>query len=136
MAPEQREAGPLGPPTDVWGLAATVHAALTGKPWRAGATARAGEAAPVRAGETARRDAAPSRAGETARRDAAPSRAGETARRDAAPLPRRTPAALRDVVVAGLDPDAASRPSARAFAEALEPLVAALPRRLTLGRRS
>ena len=44
--------------------------------------------------------------------------------------------ALADVVRAGLDPDPASRPTARAFAVALEPLVAALPRRLTLGRRS
>ena len=62
-------------------------------------------------------------------------------RRRAAPrrprrFPRRTPAALADVVRAGLDPDAAARPTARAFAETLEPLVAALPRRLTLGRRS
>jgi serine/threonine protein kinase len=53
-----------------------------------------------------------------------------------ASLPRRTPAPLRDLVAAGLDPDPASRPTARAFAEALEPLVAALPRRLTLGRRA
>jgi eukaryotic-like serine/threonine-protein kinase len=94
MAPEQRAAGPLGPPADVWGLAATVHVALTGAPWLAGATARA------------------------------------------VPLPRRTPAALRDVIAACLDPDPASRPTARAFAETLEPLVVALPRRLTLGRRS
>jgi len=101
MAPEQRAPdGSLGAPADVWGLAATVHAALTGATWRAGGTAPAGGPAPP------------------------------------APLPRRTPAALADVVRAGLDPDAASRPTARAFAETLEPLVAALPRRLTLGRRS
>jgi serine/threonine protein kinase len=93
MAPEQRAGdGRLGPPADVWGLAATLHAALTGVPWRA---AERG-----------------------------------------APLPRRTPGALRAVIAAGLDPDPAARPTARGFAEALEPLVAALPRRLTLGRRS
>ena len=57
--------------------------------------------------------------------------------RAAPPLPRRTPAALADVVRAGLDPDPAARARPpREFASALEPLVAALPRRLTLGRRS
>src|SRR3954463_5968076 len=48
-------------------------------------------------------------------------------------LPRRTPRELAAVVSAGLDPDPASRPTAFAFASALEPLVAALPRRMTLG---
>jgi serine/threonine protein kinase len=52
-----------------------------------------------------------------------------------APLPRRTPRALADVVLAGLDPDPASRPTAAELAARLEPLVAALPRRMTLGRR-
>jgi serine/threonine protein kinase len=52
-----------------------------------------------------------------------------------APLPRRTPPALADVLLAGLDRDPASRPTARDLATALEPLVAALPRRMTLGRR-
>ena len=51
------------------------------------------------------------------------------------PLPRRTPAALAQVVLAGLEPDPAARPTARDLATALEPLVAALPRRMTLGRR-
>jgi serine/threonine protein kinase len=51
-------------------------------------------------------------------------------------LPRRTPRELAAVVSAGLDPDPASRPTAFAFASALEPLVAALPRRMTLGRHS
>jgi serine/threonine protein kinase len=92
MAPEQRAGVNLGPAADVWGLAATLHAALTGVPWRSG-TSRAR-------------------------------------------LPRRTPAPLREIIAAGLDLDPAARPTARAFAEALEPLVAALPRRLTLGRRS
>jgi serine/threonine protein kinase len=51
-------------------------------------------------------------------------------------LPRRTPRELRAVLEAGLDPDPASRPAAAELANALEPLVAALPRRMTLGRRS
>ena len=50
-------------------------------------------------------------------------------------LPRRTPRALSDVLEAGLDPEPGNRPTAREFAEALEPLVAALPQRMTLGRR-
>ena len=51
-------------------------------------------------------------------------------------LPRRTPRELSAVLHAGLDPDPASRPAAAELASALEPLVAALPRRMTLGRRS
>jgi eukaryotic-like serine/threonine-protein kinase len=52
-----------------------------------------------------------------------------------APLPRRTPPALGAILRAGLDPDPAARPTAAEVAHALEPLVAAQPRRLTLGRR-
>jgi serine/threonine protein kinase len=55
--------------------------------------------------------------------------------RDAAPLPRRVPGELAALLAAGLARDAADRPSAAGFAAALEPLVAALPRRLVLGRR-
>ena len=55
---------------------------------------------------------------------------------DTAALPRRTPRELREILRAGLDPDPASRPAAAELASALEPLVAALPRRMTLGRRS
>jgi serine/threonine protein kinase len=90
MAPEQRDPdGRLGPPADVFGLAATLHTALTGKRRLAGAL-------PV--------------------------------------LPRRTPRALADALHAGLDPDPASRPTAAELAARLEPLVAALPKRMTLGR--
>lgn len=52
-----------------------------------------------------------------------------------APLPRRTPPALAAILRAGLDPDPASRPIAVEIALALQPLVAAQPRGLTLGRR-
>jgi len=40
-----------------------------------------------------------------------------------APLPRRTPRELARILHAGLDPDPAARPTARAVAEALEPLL-------------
>jgi hypothetical protein len=55
--------------------------------------------------------------------------------RSPAPLPRRTPPALAEILRAGLDPDPASRPTAAEVALALQPLVAAQPRKLTLGRR-
>jgi serine/threonine protein kinase len=82
MAPEQREPGsrPVGPPADVFGLAATLHHAV------------AGERAP-------------------------------------APLPRRVPAALAELLRAATADDPAARPTAAGFASALQPLVAALPRR-------
>ncbi len=51
-------------------------------------------------------------------------------------LPRRTPRELSAILHAGMDPDPAARPVAAELASALEPLVAALPRRMTLGRRS
>lgn len=101
MAPEQCEPdGRLGPPADVFGLAATLYTGLTG-----------------------RRPFPPCEA-RWPQLTAGP-----------APLPRRTPPALAAAVLAGLHPDPASRPTARDLAVALEPLVAALPRRMTLGRR-
>jgi eukaryotic-like serine/threonine-protein kinase len=82
MAPEQRKPGsaPVGPPADVFGLAATLHHAL------------AGARAPAR-------------------------------------LPRRVPPALADALGAGMADDPAARPTAAELAGALQPLVAALPRR-------
>jgi hypothetical protein len=105
-------------------MAATLHAALTGAPWQPGESAAASRATP--AGRAAPRARASG---------ASPDRATRQSR-DAVSFPGRTPAALADVIRAGLDPDPACRPTAAAFAGALEPLVAALPRRLTLGRRS
>ncbi|MBE2319241.1 serine/threonine protein kinase [Solirubrobacter sp. CPCC 204708] len=101
MAPEQCEPdGRLGPPADVFGLAATLYTGLTGtRPF------------PPCEERWPQLTAAPSK------------------------LPRRTPRALADVLLAGLDPDPSARPTAREVAVALEPLVAALPRRMTLGRR-
>jgi eukaryotic-like serine/threonine-protein kinase len=51
-----------------------------------------------------------------------------------APLPRRTPQPLAAVLEAALAADPAARPTAAQIAAGLEPLVAALPQRLTLGR--
>jgi eukaryotic-like serine/threonine-protein kinase len=51
------------------------------------------------------------------------------------PLPRRVPAPLAELLRAALARDALARPTAAEFAAGLEPLVAALPRRMVLGRR-
>jgi serine/threonine protein kinase len=55
--------------------------------------------------------------------------------RDPEPLPRRVAGELASLLGAGLARDPAARPSAAEFAAGLEPLVAAMPRRLVLGRR-
>jgi eukaryotic-like serine/threonine-protein kinase len=54
--------------------------------------------------------------------------------RDPAPLPRRVPKPLASLLRSALDRDPAARPTAAEFAHGLEPLVAALPHRLVLGR--
>lgn len=104
MAPEQCEPaaqpGALGPPADVFGLAATLYHAVAGRP-----------PFPRRGDERFPQLTQP-----------------------APPLPRRTPAPFAAVLGAGLERDPAARPTAAEFAAGLEPLVATLPRRLTLGR--
>jgi serine/threonine protein kinase len=102
MAPEQcAPDGRIGPPADVFGLAATLfHAVAGGKPF-----APDGERFPQ-------------------------------LRRAPEPLPRRTPPALAELLRAGLDAEPAARPTAAEFALCLEPLVSALPQRMTLGRRT
>jgi eukaryotic-like serine/threonine-protein kinase len=103
MAPEQCDAsfGPIGPPADVFGLAATLHHAIAGaRPF-----ARDGE------------------------------QRFPQLERPPAPLPRRVPPALAELLGAALARDASARPTAADLAAGLEPLVAALPRRLVLGRR-
>jgi len=54
--------------------------------------------------------------------------------REPEPLPEPMPPALAELLRACLQPDPAARPSAREVAEALEPLVAALPTRPIIGR--
>jgi serine/threonine protein kinase len=103
MAPEQcdRAHGAIGPPTDVFGLAATLHHAVAG---RRPFPRREGERFPQLT-------------------------------RDPEPLPRRVPGGLSELLRAGLARDPAARPTAAELAAGLEPLVAAMPRRLVLGRR-
>jgi serine/threonine protein kinase len=107
MAPEQcipsRNPGAIGPPADVFGLAATLQHALTGAP--------------------------PFPRPEAARRADDPEVRFPQLVHDPEPLPRRTPAELADVLHAGLARDPAQRPTAAELAGALEPLVARLPRR-------
>jgi serine/threonine protein kinase len=55
-------------------------------------------------------------------------------RRQARPWPREVPPRLARIVEWCLVPDPAARPTARQVWEALEPLVAALPKRPVLGR--
>jgi serine/threonine protein kinase len=103
MAPEQCEpaAATLGPPADVFGLAATLWHAVGGeRPF----PRRGAERFPQR-------------------------------RRDPSPLPRRVPHELTALLRAALARDPAARPTAAELAHGLEPLVAALPQRMTLGRR-
>jgi serine/threonine protein kinase len=114
MAPEQCDtdtyAGRLGAPADVWGLGATVFHALTGKvpfPRPKGAS----------------------------RESEDPVARWPQLVDEPRPLPKRVPAALADVLLATLRKDPAERPSAAEVAMGLEPLVAALPRKLAFGRR-
>jgi eukaryotic-like serine/threonine-protein kinase len=107
MSPEQcvpsRYPGAVGPPADVFGLAATVQHALTGrKPFPRPDDARHAADPEVRFPQLVR---------------------------DPEPLPRRTPRELADALRAGMARDPAQRPTAAELAGALEPLVARLPRR-------
>ena len=102
MAPEQCDAalGEIGPPSDVFGLAATLYFALAGvRPFPRDGAQRFPQL-----------------------------------ERDPAPLPARVPRRLAALLRAGLARDPAARPTAAELAAGLEPLVAALPQRLVLGR--
>jgi eukaryotic-like serine/threonine-protein kinase len=103
MAPEQCDpaAGTLGPPADVFGLAATLWHAVGGeRPF----PRRGAERFPQ-------------------------------LHRSPSPLPRRVPRELVSLLGAALARDPMDRPTAAELAHGLEPLVAALPQRLVLGRR-
>jgi len=112
MAPEQcveDAGGGIGPATDVFGLGATLFHALTGyKPFPRKRGARDSDDPFVRFPQL---------------------------RDPPLPLPDPLPAALDDLIARMLLPDPAARPPAAEVARELEPLVAALPRKLTFGRR-
>jgi len=111
MAPEQcdRTRGDLGAPADVFGFGVTLHVALTGRrPFPREHGAGSSPDPEVRFPQLVR----------------AP-----------APLPRRTPAALADLLRSMLAVAPDDRPTAAEVVAALEPVVAELPRRLVLGRR-
>jgi eukaryotic-like serine/threonine-protein kinase len=112
MAPEQCDPeayrGRIGPASDVWGLGATLfHAAYGEVPFPRLPDARHSEKPRERWPQLAE-----------------------------PPLPPSppTPAALGEVILSTLRSDPDDRPTAAEFAEALGPIVAALPRRLVMGR--
>ena len=113
MAPEQCDPdgypGMVGPASDVFGLAATMHHAIAGEvPFPREPDDRDSEELRVRFPQI---------------------------RYDAVPLPSRTPEPLVELLERALARDPDARPSAAEFAEALQPLVAALPGRMVMGRR-
>jgi eukaryotic-like serine/threonine-protein kinase len=110
MAPEQclpreKASAPICPATDVWGLGATLFHAVSGEK-------------PFPRGS-----------------------GGGGAERfpqlveDPGPLPGRVPEELAELILEMLDRDPEGRPSCADAVERLQPLVAALPRKMTLSRR-
>ena len=110
MPPEQCApgvAGEIGPASDVWGLGATLYHAIAGeKPFSRGSS-DPGLPLEERFPQLVE---------------------------DVRPWPVRVPAELSEAVLACLERDPADRPGAAALALMLEPLVAALPAKLRLGR--
>jgi serine/threonine protein kinase len=114
MAPEQcgtdEWKGRIGPATDVWGLGATI--------WRAAA----GESPfPRQSGASKSED---------------PAIRFPQLHAPPPEPPRRMSAPLAELLLATLQKDPSDRPTAREFAEALEPLVGALPKKARWGKRS
>jgi serine/threonine protein kinase len=109
-APEQCvPSGDVGPAADVWGLGATLYHAVAG-----------------------RRPFPKPAAGDDA---ATPEQRFPQLVEEVSPWPRSVPSALGDAILSCLRKRPEERPSASELALALQPLVAALPSKLVLGRR-
>jgi serine/threonine protein kinase len=113
MPPEQCDPaghpGEIGAPADVWGLGATLHHALSGSvPFPHGKGARNGGDPHVRFPQLVE---------------------------DPRPLPRRLPDGLEVLIAGCLRRRPEDRITAAQLVDGLGPLVAALPRKLVLGRR-
>ncbi|MEX1142131.1 MAG: serine/threonine-protein kinase [Thermoleophilaceae bacterium] len=112
MAPEQCRAPgapPLGPATDVWGLGATLHHAVTGDvPFPRAADARESHDPAVRFPQLSE---------------------------PPTELPRDLPQTLAEAISRCLAKRPADRPSAADLVSLVEPAIAELPRRLLFGRR-
>ena len=113
MPPEQcvplRHPGEIGPASDIWGLGATLHHALLGAvPFPRPKAARESEDPHVRFPQLVV---------------------------DARPLPGRVPDALAELIECCLKRRPEDRISAADLVDGLAPLIAALPRKLVLGRR-
>jgi eukaryotic-like serine/threonine-protein kinase len=107
MPPEQcgEGEGPIGPAADSWGLGATLFHAIAGE-------------RPFPRGEG----------------DAGAARFPQLVE-EPLPLPGHVPEALRELLGELLDRDPRRRPSCGEVVERLEPMVAALPRKMSLSRR-
>jgi eukaryotic-like serine/threonine-protein kinase len=109
MAPEQcgiEGLGELGPPADVWGLGVTVYEAIVGR-------------RPFPEGNVDAR---------------APEERFPQLSIQPTPLPRDVPPFLAEPLMSCLEKDPQDRPTAKALAEALEPIVADLPKPVIVPR--
>jgi eukaryotic-like serine/threonine-protein kinase len=112
MAPEQcapeHMLGAIGPASDVWGLGATLYRAIAGRvPFPRPPGARDSDDPHVRLPQLVR---------------------------EPEPLSGRVPDELSELIAAALAKAPAERPTAAEMVLGLQPLVAALPRKLTFGR--
>jgi serine/threonine protein kinase len=113
MAPEQCDSSavdhPIGPASDIWGLGATLHHAVSGR--------------------------VPFPRSREARDSRDPEARFPQLVSDPEPIPPAVPGELRKLIAEMLSREPGARPAASEVTERLEPLIASLPRRLKLSRR-